>query len=102
MNNDSNDLKDLYSQTMQQEWAQTSGRDAYGERELKTLELLIAEVGPQLPKAGKVLDLGCGDKFLQPACARRNLEYTGLDYDTVNFEKDKLPVESNSVDVGLS
>jgi SAM-dependent methyltransferase len=102
MNDAASDLKDLYRLDIAQTGAQASGRDAYGERELLTLELLISEIGLKLPKSGKVVDLGPGDRFLQPAFARRNFEYTGLDYDTVNFEHGKFPVDSNSLDLVIS
>ena len=53
-------------------------------------------------KNNLLLDLGCADRFLEPACQSRGWNYRGLDYTDVNFETDTLPIDTNSVDIVVS
>jgi SAM-dependent methyltransferase len=80
----------------------TQERINFGNREIKTLKLLANEI-EFIPDAGaKILDLGCADKYIAPACEAEGWTYTGLDYMDVDFEDDNLPVQSNSADIVIS
>jgi SAM-dependent methyltransferase len=71
-------------------------------RELNTLASLMSIVHQPFPSTGLFLDLGCGDRYLQTAVNERELEYKGLDIDTVDFEREPLPLASGSVDCAVS
>lgn len=73
-----------------------------GHREIETLKLLANEVGFSLAPGMRLVDLGCADRFLEPACIFNNLLYTGLDYSDLDFEFNKLPFENCSVDIFIS
>jgi hypothetical protein len=70
--------------------------------EVQTLRLLAAEVGFTAGPNATLLNLGCADRFLEPACEARGWDYVELDYTDVDFEVGKLPLEANSVDVAMS
>jgi 2-polyprenyl-3-methyl-5-hydroxy-6-metoxy-1,4-benzoquinol methylase len=77
-----------------------SNRSFLAERELKTiLPLLGIEDGPNSLGGRRVLDLGCGDKFLSSSIRNRGGEYLGLDVDVCNFERDMLPTSSEYFDL---
>lgn len=73
-------------------------RLALGQREIQTVKLLATEIGFESCPKNILLDLGCGDRFLEPACKSEGWTYQGLDYTDVNFEVDAFPVEDNSID----
>jgi SAM-dependent methyltransferase len=77
-------------------------RAELGRRELVTFKTLSKEVGFVAPKSGVLLDLGCADRFLEPACNSEYLKYIGLDYLDVNFEAGVLPVADDTVDIVMS
>ena len=80
----------------------TGERLVLGQREVQTLKLLAAEIGCESNPENMLLDLGCADRFLEPACKSEGWTYQGLDYTDVNFEVDTFPVEDNSVDFAVS
>lgn len=80
----------------------TGERLVLGQREIQTLKLLAAEIGCESSPKNMLLDLGCADRFLEPACKSERWTYRGLDYTDVNFEVDTFPVEDNSVDFAVS
>lgn len=88
--------------------ARTSGtivdgqRALDGYREISTLVRLGLEVGFKSESSLNFLDLGCADKFLEPACKSEGWKYQGLDYSEVDFEQDELPVPDASVDIAAS
>jgi SAM-dependent methyltransferase len=73
-----------------------------GHRELQTLKLLAQEVGFTASSKPALLDLGCADKYLEPATKNEGWSYIGLDYKDVDFEIEKFPIESDSVDIAVS
>jgi SAM-dependent methyltransferase len=73
-----------------------------GYREIQTLKLLASEVGFTVGKELTLLDLGCADQFLAPACKALDWGYVGLDYTDVDFEIGNLPLETESVDIAVS
>lgn len=73
-----------------------------GQREIVTLKNLLGLVGKDFPSKGVFLDVGCGDRHLAPSVEELGCNYIGLDIDTTNFETDKFPLESQSVDVAVS
>lgn len=79
-------------------------RDVLGDREIQTIKSLSSIVGFQFPPNGssKLIDLGCGDKHLQASVEENGLSYFGLDIDTIDFEKEPLPFEDNSIRLAVS
>jgi SAM-dependent methyltransferase len=73
-----------------------------GYREIQTLRMLADEVGFTDRAELDLLDLGCADKYLEPATISQGWSYTGLDYVDVDFEIGKLPLKSDSVDISIS
>ena len=80
----------------------TGERLVLGQSEIQTLKLLAAEIGCESSPKNMLLDLGCADRFLEPACKSERWTYRGLDYTDVNFEVDTFPVEDNSVNFAVS
>jgi SAM-dependent methyltransferase len=70
-----------------------------GYREISTLITLGLELGFKVGPNCHFLDLGCVDKFLEPACASQGWNYEGLDYDRVDFEEDDLPISDSTIDI---
>lgn len=77
-------------------------RHLLGQREVQTLKLLASELGFETFTQQVLLDLGCADRFLAPACADEGWVYQGLDYTDVNFESGTFPIQDNSVDMAVS
>lgn len=77
-------------------------RQDLGNREIQTLKLLSKEIGLDTGPGATLLDLGCADRFLKPACDTQGWNYVGLDYVDVDFEVGKLPLEESSVDIAIS
>ena len=71
-------------------------------REIETLNLLSREVGYTICTNMRILDLGCGDRYLEPICIKEGFFYRGLDYIDVDFEIDPFPVQDNSIDIVIS
>ena len=68
-------------------------------REIETLALLMKLNNLKFPESGVLLDLGCGDRYLERPVSEKGIEYLGLDIDTIDFEKDKFSIEQSSVDI---
>ena len=97
-----NNIKTAYQNSQITYGNNTAERLVLGQREIQTLKLLAAEIGYELSPQNMLLDLGCADRFLEPACKSENWNYRGLDYTDVNFELGTFPVENNSVDFAVS
>jgi 2-polyprenyl-3-methyl-5-hydroxy-6-metoxy-1,4-benzoquinol methylase len=95
-------LKSAYLEVKTSKESLLPERINLGFREVHTLNLLASEIGYVSNIGSTVLDLGCADKYLAPAIKSIGSNYIGLDYFDVNFETDKLPIESNSVDIAVS
>lgn len=95
-------LKNAYSKSKNAAEQLDTSRINLGRRELLTIELLGRELGFDLSVNQTLLDLGCADRFLAPACIERRLRYKGLDYSDVDFEIDQLPIDDESVDIAVS
>ena len=50
----------------------------------------------------KILDLGSGDQFLKHSLTTAGADYTPIDYDTANFNKDSLPFDDNEFEIIIS
>ena len=50
----------------------------------------------------RMLDLGCGDKFIQKPFEDLGFNYTGYDIEDLNLENESLPDKDNSVDLVVS
>lgn len=77
-------------------------RQELGNREIQTLKLLSKLIGFEAGLDVTLLDLGCADRFLKPACDVEGWHYVGLDYVDVDFELSRLPLEDGSVDIAIS
>ena len=73
-----------------------------GRREVRTLQQLMRLKRMSFPSSGLVVDLGCGDRFLETPFREAGLDYIGLDADTVDFEEDKFPLEDESAELIVS
>ena len=45
-----------------------------------------------------IVDVGCGDKFLEEPLVKLGCNYIGLDVNDLDFEKDKFNLADNSID----
>jgi len=77
-------------------------RSELGFREMYTLDFLARQHNFFLKSGHSLLDLGCGDKYIETAALSRGLKYTGTDIDQVHFERDQLPFEDEQFDVVVS
>ena len=97
-----NNFKTAYQNSKIASENTAAARLVLGQREIQTLKLLAAEIGYESSAKNMLLDLGCADRFLEPACNTESWIYRGLDYTDVNFEDGTFPVEDNSVDIAVS
>ena len=102
MNMSQNNIKTAYQNSKIAKGNITDERLLLGKREIQTLKLLTSEIGYESRSKKILLDLGCADRFLQPACKSENWIYWGLDYTDVDFEFGTYPIEDNSVDIAVS
>ena len=80
----------------------TDEKSELANREVKTIFFLLKNFfNYEIKKKVKikVLDLGCGDKFIKEPLEINNCEYTGYDIQDLNLEQDKLPESNDSVDL---
>lgn len=78
-------------------------RKIFAEREIKTLSILQDIVNENFyTNSNHILDLGCGDQYLNLQIAKDKKSYLGLDIDDLNFENDTFPLDDNSFDLILS
>ncbi len=75
--------------------------DELAEREVFTIFKLLRYFYNKIYDDQKniVVDIGCGDKYLKKFFEKRNFNYIGYDLDDLDIEKDKIPLEDNSVDI---
>lgn len=100
-------LKNRYFDRRNAQLRQSAGPDraAQGEREWRTLETLTRLSGygeVMQPSTGRVVDAGCGDRYLESGAVARGFAYQGYDIDTLNFESDAFPLEAQSLDLFVS
>ena len=95
-------IKQAYLRSRITKHGLTQKRVQAGFREVQTLKILAREVEFPLNVNLNLLDLGCGDKFLEPAVKAEGWKYIGLDYTNIDFEVNKFPIEENSVDIVIS
>lgn len=95
-------IKHAYQQVRLPSGQLSANRVRLGLREILTLENLLGLMGKKFPAGGVFLDLGCGDRHLEPTVSERRCDYIGLDIDTTNFETDKFPLENDSADIAVS
>lgn len=100
MNN--SNIKTAYLQSKTTTVQLAPARQHLGHREVQTLKLLAEEIGFKAGPGATLLDLGCADRFLEPACEAQGWSYLGLDYADLDFEIGRLPAEENSVDIAIS
>ena len=91
-------LKSVYMEGRLSKLDQSVDRSKLAGRELLTIKLLH-EAFYSRNLTGSVLDLGCGDRYMEGAISSAGLSYTGLDIHDVDLDKDKLPFEENTFDL---
>lgn len=81
----------------------TRTRDELANNEVNTILYLIKNLfNFEIKKELKVLDVGCGDKFLKEPFERKGLLYQGIDIDIIDFNNDEFPFPDNSFDLVVS
>jgi 2-polyprenyl-3-methyl-5-hydroxy-6-metoxy-1,4-benzoquinol methylase len=97
-------LKNYYSQRNKNIHKEsTRTREELANNEVNTISYLIKNFfNFEVKKELKVLDVGCGDKFLKEPFERKGLLYQGIDIDIVDFNNDKFPFPDNSFDLVVS
>ena len=72
-------------------------------REINTIKILekLSE-GSFMNVGNSVVDIGCGDKFLESAFKKEGLNYHGYDIDDLDIEFDNLPHDKDSIDLIIS
>lgn len=80
-------------------------KEVFAKREVDTLFFLLKNFYNFELKSDeklKVVDLGCGDKFIQKPLEDLNYIYNGYDIDDLDLEKDKIQLSDNSIDIVIS
>lgn len=97
-------LKNYYSQRNKIIHKQsTRTREELANNEINTILYLIKNLfNFEIKKEFKVLDAGCGDKFLKEPFERKGLLYQGIDIDIIDFNNDEFPFPDNSFDLVVS
>ena len=94
-------LKNYYSQRNKIIHKQsTRTREELANNEVNTILYLIKNFfNFEIKKELKVLDVGCGDKFLKDPFEKKGLLYQGIDIDIIDFNNDEFPFLDNSFDL---
>ncbi len=72
----------------------------YGFREIRTLITLLSVIREDVSLIGKsIVDLGCGDRYLENAIKFAGGFYYGFDIFDADFEKERIPANDNSFDI---
>lgn len=97
-------LKNYYSQRNKIIHKQsTRTREELANNEVSTILYLIKNLfNFEIKKELKVLDVGCGDKFLKEPFESKGLLYQGIDIDIIDFNNDEFPFPDNSFDLVVS
>ncbi len=79
-------------------------RISLGFREIKTLRTLLSSIGEDASRekflnGKRIIDLGCGDQYIKNAILSAGGFYYGIDVSDADFERDKIPVKTNSYDI---
>tara|TARA_B110000977_G_scaffold197561_1_gene280397 strand:- start:34834 stop:35541 length:708 start_codon:yes stop_codon:yes gene_type:complete len=77
----------------------------FANREIETIFFLLKNFynfHNNSKKDLNILDLGCGDKFIQKPIEKLNYTYKGLDIDDLDLEKDHIKLPDNSIDIVVS
>ncbi len=78
-------------------------RNSLARRELETLKILEKITKSNfLFKNSSVIDIGCGDKFLEDPFKEIDMLYYGYDIEDLDIELDQLPHKNDSLDLAIS
>jgi len=92
-----------YFEKRKQKLEQDNSREHLAEKEIKTLQI-FKEItnGKFLHSGSSVIDIGCGDQFMKNSFESIGVDYKGFDIDSLDIEKDRLPVADDSQDLIIS
>ncbi|MFT4091227.1 MAG: methyltransferase domain-containing protein [Asticcacaulis sp.] len=90
--------------------AHYNARQKLGVREVDTFARLARLAGyahvlapsPDDLNKRRLLDAGCGDRYIETAVTDRGFDYVGLDVEDTNFERSPLPLTDSSIDIYVS
>ena len=75
----------------------------FAQREIYTAQFILKKFDPLFSLQGKsVVDLGCGDRYLQPQIEQGGASYNGFDVEDADLLQDRVGMEDESVDLVLS
>ncbi len=102
-----NNTKINYFKNRNQFFLNWNARDLLGLREILTIITLLNKFNNQSKdlkeidffKGKRILDIGCGDKFLKNSIERYGGVYTGIDIDDCNLEHEKIDFEDKYFDM---
>ena len=80
-------------------------KDVFAKREVDTLFFLLKNFYKYSFEDNnklKIVDLGCGDKFIKKPLEDLNHLYNGYDIEDLDLEKDKVELPDNSIDIVVS
>ena len=109
-------LKKSYSEKKEEAYfngAHKNRREADGIKEVQTIVLMAKYFFPNSilsnheekglnSKSVRLLDIGCGDRYVSYGCSHHNFEYDGIDYNECNVEFESISREDDSFDVVIA
>jgi len=100
-------LKSWYCQERQATEARNYADIQRSRREYQTIKQLIryffgGQKTAESTITPAILDIGCGDKYIKFGFEESGWIYEGIDFDTCNIERDRLPFEDNRFDLVCS
>ena len=109
-------LKERYSERIGKGYGNidlTRDRILFGKREIETIILLAQYFFPQSilskhaenrlnNKEVRLIDIGCGDRYISYGCDHYGFEYDGIDFGDCNVELDRIQRDESSFDIVIA